>query len=336
MYQNEFAQEFEQALSQEQEYGSSQEVFEFNPEFMGELSGEQYELNGEQYEQYELGEELNETQEMELAHELLEVTNEQELNMFLGKLIKGAGSAIRNFANSPIGRGIGGALKTVAKTALPVAGTALGTFVGGPIGGMIGGKLGSAASNLFELELEGLSPEDQEFETARAFVRFANSAARRGAGLQRQRPGLPPQAAVRTALGQAARRHAPGLLRRSGPPARDARGRFTAAGRGRTAGRRPTPGGSRGSMRPGLGGARIGVGPNFSSFSFGNSFGPVAANGSGGYSPGPDDGYDADSGADYNDDDFGPDDSAAGYGPAPQRATRGTWQRRGRTLIIQL
>ncbi|UOQ68145.1 hypothetical protein [Hymenobacter volaticus] len=138
MYQNEFAHEFEQALGHEQEYGSSQETFEFNPEYLGELNGESYEMNGESYEMngeaYELNGELNETQEMEMAHELLEVTNEQELNMFLGKLVRSAGRAVRSFANSSIGKGIGSALKSVAKTALPLAGKALGSFVGGPIG----------------------------------------------------------------------------------------------------------------------------------------------------------------------------------------------------------
>ncbi|WP_375437963.1 hypothetical protein [uncultured Hymenobacter sp.] len=208
MYNNEFAQEFESALGQEQqEYGGSNETYEFNPEFMGEMeaNGETFEMNGEM--------ELNETQEMELAHELLEVSNEQELNMFLGKLIKGAGKAIGNFARSPIGKGLGGILKTVAKKALPIAGGALGSLVGGPLGGMVGNKLGAAASNLFELELEGLSPEDQEFEMARAYVRFANSAVSRAANLQRRRPSTPPRLAIRTALGQAARQHAPGLLR---------------------------------------------------------------------------------------------------------------------------
>lgn len=208
MYNNEFELEFEQALGQ-QEGGFGQEsAYEFNPEFMGEMS------NGES--SYELSGELNETQEMELAHELLSVQNEEELNQFLGKLIKSAGRAVGNFAKSSVGRTIGGVLKTVAKKALPIAAGALGTFVGGPVGGMIGSKLGAAASNLFELELEGLSPEDQEFEMARAYVRFANGAARRGAGLYRQQGGQQPQQIARQALTGAAQQYAPGLLRPTG------------------------------------------------------------------------------------------------------------------------
>ncbi|MBD2722549.1 hypothetical protein [Hymenobacter armeniacus] len=328
MYNNEFSQEFEQAIGQELEAGGhSMETFEFNPEYLGETSGEtqgeSFEMSGEYANEYsqefsneyshEYSGELNETMEMELAHELLEVSNEQELNQFLGKLIKGAGKAIGNFAKSGVGRAIGGVLKTVAKKALPIAGGALGTFFGGPLGGMIGNKLGSAASNLFELELEGLSPEDQEFEVARAYVRFANSAANRAASLHAQRRGAPMAAVVRQALSGAARQHAPGLLRPRNP-----NGTFRSMGArpGQRAGsRRPQPG----FQRPGAGGfRRPGVpGPGFASNDYGqgNGFGPAPA--TNGYDPS---GYD------------GPDANGMGE----QGTTRGTWTRRGSTLIIQL
>ncbi|TGE24603.1 hypothetical protein E5K00_05155 [Hymenobacter aquaticus] len=293
MYNNEFSQEFEQALGQEQEFGGSQETFEFNPEFMGEMNGESYEMTGE----------LHETQEMELAHELLEVSNEQELNQFLGKLIRSAGRAVGNFANSSVGRAIGGALKSVAKTALPIAGKALGTFVGGPVGGMIGGKLGSMATNLFELELEGLSPEDREFETARAYVRFANAAVRRGASLQRQRPGVAAPTLARTALGQAARQYAPGLLRSGNASGRRGSGRTGGYGR-RAAGR---------YGYAGTGGGNLNINNGYGQDPDGQG----------------DDGYD--------DGGYGPDGQEPDYAPAPiGRAARGTWQRRGRTLVIQL
>lgn len=116
---------------------------EFGHEFGHEMSGESFEMNNE--EQQFLG---------GLVSQLFEVNNEQELNMFLGSLIKKAGRGISKFAKSSVGRAIGGALKAVAKKVIPIAGGALGTFVGGPLGGMVGSKLGSMASNLFELELE--------------------------------------------------------------------------------------------------------------------------------------------------------------------------------------
>jgi hypothetical protein len=153
---------------------------------------------------------FSEAEEMELAASLLGVTSEGELDQFLGNLINKAGRAISNFARSDVGRTLGGVLKQGARIALPAVGGALGTLVGGPAGGMIGGRLASAAGSLFGLELEGLSPEDQEFEVARRFVRFAGTATR-GAAQDARR--MPPRHAVRSAVITAARRHAPGLIK---------------------------------------------------------------------------------------------------------------------------
>lgn len=204
MYNNEL--EFEQG------FGYENGSYEFNQEFLGQYSGET--------------DELNETQELEFAHELLSVANEQELNMFLGNLIKKAGKAVGNFARSSVGQSLIGALKGVAKKALPIAGSAIGTFFGGPAGTAIGGKLGSMASNLFELELEGLSPEDQEYEMARAYVRFANAAANKAAGMVQQ-GAANPQGVVKQALTEAAQQHAPGLLQPTSAPQNGQRKRAT-------------------------------------------------------------------------------------------------------------
>jgi uncharacterized protein (DUF697 family) len=298
MYQNEFSQEFEQAFGQEMEMEQefNGENFEFSPEYLGETSAQ-----GESFETYgELSGELNETFEMELAHELLEVSNEMELNQFLGSLVKKVGGAVSGFAKSSIGKTIGGALKAVAKKALPMVSGALGTFVGGPLGTALGSKLGSMAGNLFELELEGLSPEDQEFETARAFVRFANSAVQRGAAAaQSPRRNVPPAVAARKALTSAAMQHAPGLLR-----PRNANGTFRSMQ-------------GAGARRPSYGPRRQ---PAFrgSNGYLGGSYEPTQAAGGEGY---PDQG-----------------DEQQDYGQPSQqhRPTRGTWMRRGRTLVIQL
>src|SRR5882672_9047531 len=102
-------------------YGNA--LTEYNPQM------ETYEYEGE----HESGESVfNEQQEMELAAELLEVTNEQELENFLGGLIGMAGKALGGLVKGPIGKSLGGVLKGVAKQALPIAGGALGTFFGGP------------------------------------------------------------------------------------------------------------------------------------------------------------------------------------------------------------
>lgn len=160
---------------------------------------------------------FSEQQELELAAELLEVSSDAELEAFLGKLVSSAARGISNFARSSTGKAIGGFLKGVAKKALPIAGTALGNLVAPGIGGMIGGKLGSVASSLFELELEGMSPEDQEFEVARRFVRFAGATANAAA---RQGTAGDPQSIANQAIRQAARIYAPGLLKTTLPQPR--------------------------------------------------------------------------------------------------------------------
>jgi hypothetical protein len=148
---------------------------------------------------------FSEAEEMELATELLEIGSEAELEQFIGKLISRAG---RFLTRSPFGRAIGGALKSVARVALPAAGAALGSIVPG-VGTAIGGTLASAAGRALGLELEGLSPEDREFEVARRFVRLAGDTAMNAAAAP---PGTPPQVVAQNALAAAAQKHAPGLV----------------------------------------------------------------------------------------------------------------------------
>src|SRR6266481_4452691 len=68
---------------------------------------------------------LHEQEELELASELLEVQSEDELEQFLGKLVKRAARGVSNFARSSTGRALGGILKNVAQRALPMVGGAL-------------------------------------------------------------------------------------------------------------------------------------------------------------------------------------------------------------------
>lgn len=171
---------------------------EYNPE-MEMFESEQFEWTGET-----TGEVLGEGELMELAAELLEVRDEQELDRFLGSVFK----KVKAFANSSAGKAVGGMLKGVLKKALPIAGRVAGSFFGGPIGATIGGKLGAMAGNLFEMELEGLSQEDREFESAKQFVRFASEAVKNASTA----PGGNPVAIARSAIATAAQRHAPGLL----------------------------------------------------------------------------------------------------------------------------
>ena len=171
-------------LLTEDEFGTDPEVESF--EFQ---TGEEYtsEIEGP----------LDEVEEMELAAELLAVSSEEELDQFLGKFLKGAWKGIKKIA-----RPLGGILKGIAKKALPFVGGALGSFIPIPgVGTALGSALGGAASKLLEVDMEGLSPEDQEFELARRFVRLARRAAAHAADAP---DGITPDAAAIAAVQNAA------------------------------------------------------------------------------------------------------------------------------------
>jgi uncharacterized protein (DUF697 family) len=181
------------------------EFDEFQPEeFEYDFEGE-YEYDGEA----EAGGPFNESDEMALAAELLGVSDEHELDQFIGKLFKKVSRGVRGIA-SKVAKPLGGMLKGIARKALPFVGGALGSMIPIPgVGTALGTAAGTAASRLFELELEGLSPEDQEYEVARRFVRLAGAAAQK-AGIVP--PGFDPRAAAKTALSAAAKQYAPGLF----------------------------------------------------------------------------------------------------------------------------
>ena len=169
----------------------------------------------ESYEAYESHEsqELNEALEFELAQELLEITTEAELEEFLGKLVKRVARGASSFMKSGIGKAVGGVLRNVAKTALPMVGSALGSFVAPGLGTMIGGKLGGMAANLLEAEeLETMGEAEAEMEAARRYVRWASGTVRNAMRAPR---GVPPRVVARSAAVSSARRYAPALVRPS-------------------------------------------------------------------------------------------------------------------------
>ena len=153
---------------------------------------------------------FSESEQLELASEFLEVQSEQELDRFLGDLISRAGRAVGTFVSSPTGQALGGILKSAAKHALPVVGRAVGGYIGGSRGAHVGAHAANAAGRFFGLELEGLSPEDKEFEIAKSFVRFAGETVRTAITA---RAAAPPQTVAKAAAAQTAIRYAPGLLR---------------------------------------------------------------------------------------------------------------------------
>jgi len=124
---------------------------------------------------------FSEEEELQLAMELLEVASEEELEQFLGNVFKSVwkGGKKGGATIAKVAKPLGGALKAVAKTALPFVGGALGSMIPIPgVGTALGSALGRAASNALELEMESAAPADRELELARRFVRIAGQAAR--------------------------------------------------------------------------------------------------------------------------------------------------------------
>jgi len=127
--------------------------------------------------------------EMQRAAELLDRVDDGELEAYLVELIDGADRAV----DRPVRDALAKILARTARRLVPHTGTA-------PI---------ASAGRMLGLELEGLSAEDQAFEVARHFVRFASEAARH----PRLAPGAgSPQAQAARAAAAAARTYAPGLL----------------------------------------------------------------------------------------------------------------------------
>jgi hypothetical protein len=169
-------------------------------EMEGESFEYEFETDGEWNEVLQEGE-LN-----ELASGLLEVSNDQELDQFLGGLISKIAQKAKRFVTGPLGKQLGRAFKSLAKRALPIVAN---TLIPGS------GVVAAAAGEALGLELEGLSPEDREFEVAKQVVRLAADATK--TALTAPAHANPAQVAS-AVLQQSMRKHAPHMVQvRQGP-----------------------------------------------------------------------------------------------------------------------
>jgi len=200
--------DMEQAMDYEQDWDMEGNGYEPDYEYDMEAYEDEYEAYADEEGVFD------EEEEMDLAAELLSTESEEELDEFLGRLVKRAARKVRRAVKSPVGRALRRVAKRATKRVLPRAGRAIGAAFGGPIGGAIGGRIGSGARRLLGLELEGMSPEDQEFEVAKRVVRLTGDATKIAATSPAS--GDPEQDA-RTAVIKAAKRHAPGLVRPTKP-----------------------------------------------------------------------------------------------------------------------
>ena len=124
---------------------------------------------------------FSEEEELQLAMELLEVASEEELEQFLGNVFKSVWKGVKKVGSTiaKAAQPLGGALKAVAKTALPFVGGALGSMIPIPgVGTARGSARGRAASSAVEQEMASAAPGDRELALARRFVRIAGQAAR--------------------------------------------------------------------------------------------------------------------------------------------------------------
>ncbi|MDQ1288420.1 MAG: hypothetical protein QG622_1985 [Actinomycetota bacterium] len=146
-----------------------------------------------------------ETDELDLAERLLEVRGAVEAAACVAALLDSQAGGGADFARSREGRQLGGILLQAATRILPVLTTApgRGTRSGGA------SSLNVLAKRCFGLDLEGMSPEDQEFELARQFIRLAQEAARE---CRARSGGQAPHQVARAAAEAAGRRWAPGLF----------------------------------------------------------------------------------------------------------------------------
>lgn len=143
-------------------------------------------------------------QELEFGADLLEVAGEAELDDFLRNLIAAVSRRGPAAAGSPLGNALVQTLKRAARPILPIrSGNLAAAVADAP-------DPKQRAARIFGLELEGLSPEDKEFEVAQQFVRLAADTIRKAGAA----PGSAnPAEVAQAALAQAARQHAPGLMR---------------------------------------------------------------------------------------------------------------------------
>ena len=127
---------------------------------------------------------FSDVEERKLASDLLEVTNEAELEQVLGDLSKKARKGVEP-AGSKVNGPVEGLLKTVAKRALPSITAAVGASFGGPDRDASAAKLGSLVDQALQARVAGLTATDPDlekcrklFEKYRVFVRLAGKATR--------------------------------------------------------------------------------------------------------------------------------------------------------------
>jgi hypothetical protein len=151
---------------------------------------------------------LSDEQEMEFGAYLLAVTDERGLDDVITAIIRATENAVAIKAGTRLKHALGTILKLATRNAFTYSKRHFG-LDRKPLGPELGGALASIAGRVLGLELEGLSPEDREFEACKQFIRFGAETIRHALESNDQRNGI--AAAYRAAV-KAASAHAPGLM----------------------------------------------------------------------------------------------------------------------------
>ena len=152
---------------------------------------------------------FDEEQELQLAANLLEVVNEGQLDRFLADIIHEAGNVTGRVVAPLHAQAIRDVLANSIHQILPTASMDHGVSPQRPVGTELGNGLSSIAGQVLGLELEGLSPEDREFEAVRQFVRFAGETVKKTV---EGSSGTDPHGEAQRAAIEAADVYAPGLF----------------------------------------------------------------------------------------------------------------------------
>ncbi|MFA9219306.1 MAG: hypothetical protein ACEQSK_19685 [Sphingomonadaceae bacterium] len=153
-----------------------------------------------------------------LSAALLDARSEAQLQQILAHLVDQAraasGQLLAATQYHPLKQALVSGLQRAAHRALPLGSVPLAGPMIEALGRSGASALKQRAARVFGLELEGLSPEDKEFELVQRFVQFADAAARHAiTHAARSRAGAPAAPLVPAALMAAAQQYAPGLLR---------------------------------------------------------------------------------------------------------------------------
>ncbi len=186
-FENELEYEFDGDF--EAEYGDDLEFDDFEAEYETEFDEEIF----------------SDDEELELAEQLLSAGNDEELEYFLGSLIRKAapmfGRLLRGGGKKLV-RGLARRGMGMARRFLP----GLGRRAARAIGNRRFGQISNLARSFFGFELEMLPPEEQELEIAKKIIKTTKAAARNLAKAASQGAAPTPQL-INKALKAAARQH---------------------------------------------------------------------------------------------------------------------------------